>query len=116
VKISLKDPPRVFEVGIGKPISLKDYGRIELAPDEQLTFVRKTWGFYATPSLNGRLAQFGLQAILIKNRLQRYFVVLVERGREPQFAEYLAEEGLSVIQQLNTTEALQELEPKLHAE
>jgi hypothetical protein len=126
MKISLKDPPRVFEVGFGKPIFIKDCGQIELEPDEQLTFVtaagaeydvaRKSWGFYATPSLNSRLGQFGLQAVLIKNRLQRYFVVLVEQGREPQFEDYLAAEGLSVVGRLDTTEALQRLEYELHAE
>lgn len=126
MKISLKDPPRVFEVGFGKRILMQDCGRVALEPDEQVTLVtaagaeydvaRKSWGFYATPSLNGRLAQFGLRAVLIKNRLQRYFVVLVEQGREPQFAEYLAEEGLSVVEWLDTTEALQGLEHKLHAE
>jgi hypothetical protein len=41
----------------------------------------KDWGFYATPSLNGRLQQFGLRGVLIRNRgTGRYFVLLVEPG------------------------------------
>ena len=54
-----------------------DCGRIALAPDEQVTFTteaggeydvtRKSWGFYATPSINGRLKTFGLRAALVRN-------------------------------------------------
>ncbi|HLN09267.1 MAG TPA: hypothetical protein VK281_09945, partial [Xanthobacteraceae bacterium] len=66
-----KVPPRVFTVGNSGPIEMRDCGMVALDADEQLTFVtergaeydvaRKDWGFYATPSLNGRLMQFGLR-------------------------------------------------------
>jgi hypothetical protein len=48
-----------------------------LEPDEQVTLTTrrrqydvapKEWGFYAAPSLNGRLPQFKLQAVLIATR------------------------------------------------
>ena len=74
MKIDLKNPPRSYEVGRTVKLQMKDCGTIRLEPDEQLTFTteagaeydlaRKDWGFYATPSLNGRLQQFGLRAVL----------------------------------------------------
>jgi hypothetical protein len=95
------EPPRRFEVsGAGVRLTLSDCGRLELAADEQVTFTtagggeyevtRKSWGFYATPSTNGRLSSFGLRAALVCNVAGRLFVVLVERGKEGEFRAYVA--------------------------
>lgn len=119
-----KDPPRRFSVGNAVKFELKDCGTVRLAADEQVTFAtesgaeydvaRKDWGFYATPSLNGRLEQFGLRGVLIKNRgTGRYFVLLVERGHESGFDAYCAQENLAVIAWLDSTEALDALARKL---
>ncbi len=126
VKMKLHSPARVFEVGLGKTIKMKDCAHVELAPDEQVTFVtasggeydvaRKSWGFYATPSLNGRLREFGLRALLIRNRLKRYFVVLVEKEKESLFKKYLREEGLRIVCWLDSQEKLERLEGKAHAQ
>lgn len=123
MKITEIEPPRIFEVGFGETIQMKDCGRVELAPDEQVTFVtdsgaeydlaRKSWGFYATPSLNSRLAGFGLRAVMVKNRLNRYFILLVEKGREVEFQRYLDIEGLHIIGWMDTTESLEDLEQRL---
>ena len=75
---------------------------------------RKDWGFYATPSLNGRLETFGLRGVLIRNTLTgRYFVLLVERGREDAFAAYMAQESLEVVAWLDGTDALDALRARL---
>ena len=111
-----KDPPRRFVVGNSGAITMSDCGTVALAPDEQVTFVteagaeydvtRKDWGFYATPSLDGRLAGFGLRGVLIQNRdTKRYFVLLVERGREAAFEAYLAAENLRIAHWLDSQEA-----------
>jgi hypothetical protein len=103
---------------------MKDCGNLRLEPDEQVTFITasgaeydiaaKDWGFYATPSLNGRLVQFGLRGVLIRNRLTgRYFMLLVERGREPEFDNYCIQEYLTVIAWPDSTEALDDLSSKL---
>lgn len=125
MKFSPIEPPRQFKVGFGKVFYMKDCAHIELSPDEQVTFItesgaeydlaRKSWGFYATPSLNGRLEQFGLRGVLVKNRINRYFVMLVEKGREQLFEEYLTAEDLKIICWLDTGEALRDLEDKLNA-
>lgn len=121
------DPPREFSVGFGNPpVTMRDCGRVELEPNEQITLTtplgaeydiaRKSWGFYATPSLNGRLTQFGLHAVLVKNRIGRYFIVLIENGCERLFEEYCAVENLSCVCRLDSTEALRALEERVHAE
>lgn len=126
MKFEPKDPPRRFPVGNSVKFDMRDCGNLRLDPDEQVTFVTasgaeydvaaKDWGFYATPSLNGRLEQFGLRGVLIRNRgTGRYFLLLVERGHETQFDAYCAQENLAVIAWLDSTEALDELAAKLGA-
>ena len=124
MKLARKNPPRRFQVGNAVKFDMKDCGTVALEPDEQLTFVtgkggeydiaRKDWGFYATPSLNGRLEQFGLRGVLIKNRgTGRYFVLLVEKGQERAFDAYCENENLAVIAWLDSTAALDALAAKL---
>lgn len=123
MKFNAVVPPRTFEVGLGKIIQLKDCAHIELEPDEQVTFItesgaeydvaRKSWGFYATPSLNGRLQKFGLRGVLIKNRIDQYFIMLVENGQESDFEQYLADESLRVVCWLDDASALENLERRL---
>ena len=126
MKFEPKDPPRRFPVGNSVKFDMQDCGNLRLDPDEQVTCVTasgaeydvaaKDWGFYATPSLNGRLEQFGLRGVLIRNRgTGRYFVLLVERGREEQFDAYCAQENLAVIAWLDSTAALDDLAAKLSA-
>lgn len=124
MKFQPKQPPREFEVGFDKKGIIRDCGAMHLAPDEQITFVtddgneydvtRKDWGFYAGPSLNGRLAGFNLRAVLLKNRIGRYFVLLVERGKEASFEKYVREEPLQIISWLDSDEALANLDAKVN--
>lgn len=119
MRFSENFPARRFSVGLGEPLTISDCGRLELAPDEQVTFVTpsggeydltaKEWGFYATPSLNGRLSRFGLRAVLVRNRLGQYFVLLLESGREENFFDYLDGERLQIIAWLDSGEALDAL-------
>ena len=124
MKFAPRNPPRHFAVGNAVKFDMKDCGSVALEPDEQVTFTtesgaeydvaRKDWGFYATPSLNGRLEQFGLRGVLIKNRgTGRFFVLLVEKGREGAFNAYCEQENLAVIAWLDTTAALEALARRL---
>ena len=123
MKFELKDPPRVFDVGSVTTIKLKDCAHIQLDADEQVTFttpagaeydvVKKPWGFYATPSLNGRLQNFGLRAALIKSPSSRYYVFLIESGKEAECESYMQIEGHTMVCWLDNDQQLAELERKL---
>jgi len=124
MKFDELNPPRVFTVGNSVRFDMRDCGRVALQPDEQVTFTtesggeldvaRKDWGFYATPSLNGRLKDFGLRAVLVRNTLtDRYYVLVVERGKEAAFDAYLVQESCEVVYWLDTTEALEALRVKV---
>lgn len=123
MKFTPQQPPRAFQVGPTGQITLLDYGKIRLEPNEQVTFTlpeggeydvaRKEWGFYATTSLNGRLEQYGLRGVLIKNRATgKFFVLLVEKGKEKQFDDYCVQENLAVVAWIDTSSALESLEKK----
>jgi hypothetical protein len=121
MKFDENKPPREFEVG--RPahrIRMKDFGRMALSADEQITFVtedggeydvaRKSWGFYATPSLNGRVPRLGFRPALAKSPGQLYYVFLVEKGKEPAFQQYLSDEGHQLICWLDEQAELERLE------
>jgi SAM-dependent methyltransferase len=111
MKFRVNDPPRTFNIGRGEPIIIRDVAHIELEPDEQVTFegaggveydvARKAWGFYATPSLNGRLLDHQLRAVLARSPAHKYFVFLVERGREAEFQSYLDAEQNVIVRWLD---------------
>ncbi len=111
-------PPREFKVFAG--IVLKDCARVELSPDEQVTFAaegseydfcRKAWGYYASPSLNSRLGRKGLRPCLVKSGLNgAYFLMAVLKGREDAFDDYVGKTGQRVLMWLDDAEALAGLE------
>lgn len=108
------DPPRLFRAGVNdEPIV--DVGHMNLSDGEQVTFVRpsgaeydvvaKEWGFYATPSVNARLPAFGIRAAIARSlATSRRYVLLVERGYEAGFQDYLQSENMVVEVWLDTTD------------
>ncbi|WKZ36509.1 MAG: hypothetical protein QY332_01040 [Anaerolineales bacterium] len=110
MKLKIIEPPREFKAG--SSINMKDCARIELLADEQVTFLtesgaeydvaRKNWGYYATPSLNGRLINNGFKAALTKNTGSgRYFVMLVEYDKQELFFKYLDGESMILVEWLD---------------
>ena len=106
MRFSPVDPPRRFRAGRRAEVEMSDTGRLALDADEQVTLTtpaggeydvaRKSWGFYATPSVNRRLPSFGLRACLATNPDGHRFVLLVEAGCEDDFAAYRDAQGLSI--------------------
>jgi hypothetical protein len=124
VKFIPIDPPRTFEVsGAGVRLHLSDCGRVVLSADEQVTFTteaggefdvtRKSWGFYATPSTNGRLKTFGLRAALVRNVAGRLFVVLVEQGKEGDFLAYVDADKQTLLTWLDDDASVERLAARL---
>lgn len=108
--IDTENKPREFFVGEKNKVVLKDCAKIFLDFNEQVTFItkdkkeydicRKDWGFYATPSINGRLLQFGFSTALVENSNQLRYVWLIENGKEALFEKYLKNENHKIIQWL----------------
>jgi hypothetical protein len=102
-----KKPPRTFQVGVDGDITIRDMAEIYLAPNEQITFLteegatydvaRKDWGFYATPSVNGRLKNEGFKTALVRNEKGRVYVMLVEARRRDLFDRYCLTEMQTVL-------------------
>ena len=113
-------PVRVFKVGNQGSISITDSGHIHLEADEQVTFkttegkeydvTRKNFGFYATPSLNGRLKKFGLRPALVGNSANNFYILLVEEGKETLFKKYLSDEALRLVLWMDDTDKLLKME------
>ena len=120
MELTKNQPLRTFRVGTSEPIEMTDCGRIELKPNEQVTFVtesgseydvaRTEFGYYATPSLNGRLRKHGFRAVLTKNRRGRFYVMLVEQGKEDAFDRYLSTQDMEAVCRLDDDEVLAQLE------
>lgn len=120
MKVTLKDPPRKFKVGQSQAIELKDCGTVGLEANEQVTFStpagaefdvsRKSWGFYAAPSLNGRLPKFGLRPALVTNKSTgHFFILLVEKNQTHDFEKYLAEEKITFLHWLDQKDILEKI-------
>lgn len=111
MKIDLREPPRSFTVGAERALEIRDMADIHLEPNEQVTFVtesgsrhdfvRKDWGFYATPSINGRLKDEGFKTALVQNTNGRIYVMVVEAARRELFDEYCRGHRQTVLRWLD---------------
>jgi len=111
MKIEEKNPPRVFTVGSQHDIDIHDCGEVRLEVNEQVTFVtpdgknydfaRKEWGYYATPSINGRLKNEGFKTALVANEQGRIYIMAVENDKVDAFESYCDKEGQTVVKWLD---------------
>ena len=119
MKISLKEPPRRFQVGLDIQITMKDCGLIKLNSNEQITFItkdgkeydlaRKDWGYYATPSINSRLINNGLRSALVINKSNQLFVMLVEKNKQEIFLDYINTSRQTLLCWLDEKDSLQRI-------
>lgn len=104
MKIAPIDPPRSFAV---KGVTITHAADIRLNGDEMVTFktpsnaeydvAAKEWGFYATPSTNGRLKTHGFRTALSRNaETGMRYVLLVEIEKMAAFDAYCREQNMVV--------------------
>lgn len=126
MKVNENNPPREYKVGRGQ-ISIKDMGKVSLEDDEQVTFItnngaeydlcKKSWGFYATPSINGRLVSFNFKTALIRNsQTCNFFVIIVERTKQSDFINYCLDENLKIVCWLDDEKILKEIVERIEKE
>ncbi|NMM42917.1 hypothetical protein HH303_00400 [Rhodospirillaceae bacterium KN72] len=115
-----RDPPRRFTVGAAGQIELSDCGTVRLDADEQVTFhsvsggtetafdvTRKSFGYYASNSLNGTLPRQGLRPALCRNEAHGLlYMLFVEKGKEADYAAYLDAEGMVHLGWLDAINAM----------
>lgn len=111
MKIELKKPARKYRVGLKNQIEISDCGRVTLEADEQITFIAptggehdfaaKSWGFYATPSVNRRLVSQGFKTALVRNSQGAVYVMVVVPAKMDAFKQYLDEEKQQVLEWLD---------------
>jgi len=84
---------------------------IKLKKDEQLTLhhgkseydiAKKEWGYYVTPSIQKRLKNFNLEAILIK-KSNDFFLCLVKKNKKKDFDNFLHNKKIKFIENLSRT-------------
>ena len=104
MNITRNNPPRQYQVG---SVEITDCGKIELASDEQVTFTHgtgehdltaKSWGFYATASVNDRLVRMGFKTALSENAQGKLFVHVVRRDHIKEYNDYLESEKGRVVE------------------
>lgn len=110
MKTFIKKKPRKYKVGVADKIIIKDFGKIKLDKNEQISFVgnnglfdfcKKDWGFYATPSINKRLHNNKFQTYLVKNIYNNIYLWVVENNKKKLFLKYLNEENHEIIIRLD---------------
>jgi hypothetical protein len=111
-----KEPPRKYKVGLYQQIEISDCGEVHLKPDEQVTFVTpsgkqhdfaaKSWGFYATPSINDRLVRQGFKTALVRNTKGQIYLMVVDPEKIKEFEAYLKEEKQQVMEWLHEREKI----------
>jgi hypothetical protein len=88
---------RTFKPGPGiAPI--KECAKIQLVKNEQVVFLsygskydfcKTNWGFYASPSINGRLKNEGFKCFIITNKNKKKYFVVVNKSKISKFREFL---------------------------
>ena len=108
MKIKTLKKPRLFTVN---DMSIKDYGKIQLNKNEMISFITKSkreydftakdWGFYVTPSINGRLKKEGFKIALVKNNTGKFFIMAVEKEKIKIFKKYCTSQQEKVLKWLS---------------
>ena len=104
MQTEFKDQPREFTV---KGVTIKDMGKLILEKDEMITFktdsgkdcdfIRKSWGFYVCPSVNGRLKKEGFKTALTSNKEKRLYILAVEEDKISEFQSYMKSQNAIFI-------------------
>jgi hypothetical protein len=114
MKVNFKKLIRKFKVGKNQDIIISDLGDISLNSNEQITFLKDTgarydfvskdWGYYVTPSINGRLRSEGFKVALVENEVGRLYVMAVELSKLNNFEDYCLNENQTLIEWLDDRE------------
>lgn len=109
--INKKKNIRKFKVGKKKEITISEVAFIKLKANEQIVFcekesnydfVKKDWGYYATPSINGRLKKEGYKSALILNNEKKIYLTVVNKKKVNSFKKYCKTQNLKIYKWIDT--------------
>ncbi len=99
MKLYKNKNPRKFIVGHKHKLTISHVASLKLKSNEQITFidsnnneydiVKKSWGFYATPSVNDRLKRNKYKTAIVKNKKNQIYVMIVKINYLTKFKQYL---------------------------
>lgn len=120
MKVIKRNQPRKFLVGKNSSIEMLDTGTVILEENEQVTFktldgkeydvAKKNWGYYATPSLAGRLKSFNFKPALMRSKISGHcYIILVQRDKINELEKYLIDDDQEIVIWLDDFEFLKGL-------
>lgn len=112
MKIDILKKKRKFRVGYNKNITLSHVADLDLKTDELVTFIsnnkkeqydvtKKSWGYYATPSVNDRLKNYKFKTAIVKNKNNQIYIMLIHSNKMILFKNYLKKEKCQVVSWLD---------------
>lgn len=111
MKVLKKKHKRYFQGSASDLELIADCGHIYLEANEQITFVSangkeydfcaKSWGFYATPSINKRLRDQGYKTALVRNVEGKLFIMVVMQEAFQEFDAYIKQESCQIVEWLD---------------
>ncbi len=105
----IKKLNRRFLVGVKKQIKITEKAKIFLKNNEQICFlhhkdeydfVKKNWGFYASPSINSRLKINNFRSFIVMNKKKHIYLMIVSKSKMKYFKDYLKIEKNKIVKEL----------------
>ena len=110
MRLLKKRKKREFVANKKTNLIVSDVGKLLLKNNEHLTIqvankkneiCAMSWGLYATSSINHRLKKEGFKTFLVKNSLNKLFIMLVDKRKTKQFKRYLLKEKIKILKRLD---------------
>jgi hypothetical protein len=104
--MKIKKKKRRYNIG---SVCITDVASVVLNNDEQITLMeknynfqydicKKSWGYYATPSLNSRLKKNNLSSYIVKSKKNnKIFIHLVKKSKKKSYLLYLKSQNMEII-------------------
>jgi len=107
----IKKLNRKFRPSKKSKVTITERAKIYLKNDEQITLidykknqydiVKKSWGYYSTPSINKRLKKNNYLACIVENvEKKTFFLFLVNTKKKVDFNKYIKINKIKVIKWL----------------
>ena len=109
--MKIKKINREFIVGErNNKLKIKHVANVNLNNNEQITFlfkkseydfVKKNWGFYATPSINRRLVKEGFLSALVTNKKKMVYLMVIHKSKIIAFKKYCKDHNQKIVKWLH---------------